>query len=138
MQLNNSENWKQDLINHGVAIIDLTQKSGSMIYCGEQSNTGGNFINKPIEDYRIFKFVSNEPKSDIRLFCSLIKTDDQHYSLYYKFERDNYVTKEISRINVFCYDLWEYVKADLSEFEVEFEEKYNELYDICSEIKNNG
>ena len=132
----NSKNWKQDLINHGVAIIDLTQPSGSMIYCGEQPDTSGKY--KPIEDHRIFKFVSNEPKSDIRLFCSLVKTGVQNYSIYYKFEKDGYVTKEITRINVFCYDLIEYVEMDMIEFEINFEEKYHELYEICLNIKNNG
>ena len=99
-----SENWEQDLINHGVAIIDLTQPSGSMIYCGEKLDTSGNFMNKSIKDYRIFKFVSNEPTSDTRLFCSVVKTDNEHYSSYYKFEKDGYMTKEITRINIFCYD----------------------------------
>lgn len=93
---------------------------------------------KLIEDYRIFKFVSNEPKSDIRLFCSLVKTDDHHYSSYYKFEKDGYVTKEITRINVFCYDLCSYIEMDMFEFEVNFEEEYHELYTICLIIKNNG
>lgn len=138
MQINHSENWKQDLINHGVAIIDLTQPSGSMIYCGDQPDSGTFTKCKPIEDYRIFKFVSNEPKSDIRLFCSLVKTDNQHYSSYYKFEKDGYITKEITRINVFYYDLLTYIEMDMFEFEVNFEEKYYELYNICLEIKNNG
>ncbi len=133
----NSENWKQDLIDHGVAIIDLTRPSGSMIYCGEQPDTSGSFT-KPVEDYQIFKFVSNEPKSDIRLFCSIIKTDNEHYSSYYKFEKDGYVTKEITRINIFCYDLIEYVEMDMAELEFNFEEEYHELYTICLNIKNNG
>lgn len=90
------------------------------------------------EKYQIFKFVSNEPKSDIRLFCSLITVDNQHYSLYYKFEKDNCVSKEILRTDVFCYDLIEYVEMDMIEFEVNFEEKYHELYEICLNIKNNG
>lgn len=138
MQLNYSENWKQDLINHGVAIIDLTQPSGSMLYCGERPDTAGFTKYKPTEDHRIFKFVSNELKSDIRLFCSLVKTDNEHYSSYYKFEKDGYVTKEITRINIFCYDLIEYMEMDMIEFELNFEEKYHELYTICLNIKNNG
>jgi hypothetical protein len=91
-----------------------------------------------IEKYQIFKFVSNEPKSDIRLFYSLVKIDDQHYSSYYKFEKDNHISKEILRTDVFCYDLIEYIEMDMIEFEINFEEKYHELYDICLNIKNNG
>lgn len=94
---------------------------------------------KLIESYKlIFKFISNEPKSDIRLFCSLITVDNQHYSLYYKFEKDNCISKEILRTDVFCYDLRSYVEMDMSEFEVNFKEKYDELYNICLKIRDDG
>mgnify|MGYP000028152105 CR=1 FL=1 len=135
MQINHSENWEQDLINHGVAIVDLRKPSGSIIYCGEKSITAGFTKHK---HNSIFEFISNDSKSNIRLFCLLVQTDNEHYRLYFKFEKDNYVTKEINRINVFCYDLLTYIEMDMFEFEVNFEEKYNELYDICLKIKNNA
>lgn len=134
MQLNNSENWKQDLINHGVAIIDLTQKSGSMIYCGEQSDTSGNFQIKSVKDEFLFSFEHNE--DEIQILCYLIRSDSQFYSLYYKFEKKNNVRKEISRSNVFGYDLYDYVDWELQELETWFENKYNELIDICLKIRN--
>lgn len=53
----NSENWKQDLINHGVAIIDLTQPSNNLCYFGEPPD----FINDGFVKYN--KIVDNFPRS---------------------------------------------------------------------------
>ena len=109
------ENWEQDLINSGVSVIDLR---------------------KQFKPYLIFQFTSNEPKSDIRLYCSLITVDREHYSLYYKFEKYNCMSKEILRTDVYGYDLYDYVDIEMMEFEDYFENKYNELVDTCLKIRN--
>lgn len=234
MQINHSENWKQNLINHGVAIIDLTQQSGSMIYCGEQPDSSGNFTKyKPFNtmqtyedlrktyennycslnnnseiitydppwsspndlrklgwliavhnDYKLngknhtfwlmtkgnialkgegqtdkealnqireqilkgspklvtdkFLFSFEQKESDIRFTVYLYKSasdSERYYSLYYKFEKENCITKEISRTDVYFYDLFKYVE-EMWELKSNCYSKYLELENICLSLRN--
>lgn len=123
------QNW------NNMSNIDLTKSSGSIIDYTNLSSTSS-IGEELIKNNLIFKFISNDPKNNIKLFCSLIKTNDKCYSLYYKFERDGYTSKEILRSNIFYYDLLDYLNLDMFEFKINFEQKYEELYNTCLKIRN--
>lgn len=85
---------------------------------------------------QIFCFISNNPKSDIRLSCQLLQISNEYYSLYYKFEKDKSVKKEIYRMDVYWYDLPSYIETDMEELRINFGKEYRKLYDICLDINH--
>lgn len=88
------------------------------------------------KDKFLFSFEQNE--DGIRFLVYLFKsTDDSenHYSLYYKFEKDKFIKKEISRTNIFKDNLFKYVEMDIWELKRNYYSKYIELENICLNLQ---
>ena len=89
-----------------------------------------------MQDKFIFSFEQKE--TDIRFTVYLYKSasdSERYYSLYYKFEKEKCITKEISRTDVYFYDLFKYVE-EMWELKLNCYSKYLELETICLELRN--
>jgi hypothetical protein len=152
MQINHSENCGKC---HGNHIFGFDCQNSTVLIAGEvncnrkiitwtspASKTITNYFDEKvkiqsIKDEFLFSFEYNE--DNIQFMIYLYKSTlnfKSYYSLYYKFEKDKSTKKEISRLDVYYHDLDTYVEIDMFELKINFEDKYNELIDICLTIKN--